>query len=575
MEPDATRTQLDEPYRKDLVGKKGSVFYRAHSYHTKVPVEGLVRLVEHYTNPGDLVVDPFCGSGQTGVAAILTGRRAVISDISPAAVHIARGYTVKIDPDRFLAAARTLLGQLSDLEGLLYGTDVGRLEYTVFSHVYRCPECHNEIRFWDAAVDLETGQILSKVCCGRGHGPFSKGDLEFVRTTPVQENISSANERRRVVRPVATAARPPVTRADIDYWYPTAPWEPWREMWRQQHRTLSIASAADFFTDRNLFALGAIWQRINQVPEPELRDALRFTFTAIVNRASKRYQWHPSRPTNVLSSTMYVAALHYEFNVFSLLRRKVTAISDLYRRTWNAPGTCEVIRASATDLGFLRSGDVDYVFTDPPFGSNIFYADSSFLWEAWLNDFTDQADEAVVSKRLPDAQGGKSLDDYGELMAQSMAEIRRVVKPRGWVSIQFHNSDDKVWSVVQRAVETGGLAVEAAIIMDKGQASFKGLRHASRGEKVADFDLVMHARLASGSAQETNPIETELVIDELVQYMAGAPAAKRTTPWAHSTVMRMLLSENADLEGWSFERVESLCEALFERAGTGWKVREP
>lgn len=46
-----------------------------------------MRLVEHYTDPGDVIDDPFCGSGQTGVAAMLTGRHALISDLSPAAIH--------------------------------------------------------------------------------------------------------------------------------------------------------------------------------------------------------------------------------------------------------------------------------------------------------------------------------------------------------------------------------------------------------------------------------------------------------------------------------------------------------
>ena len=36
--------RVSEPYRSEVVGGKGSVFYRAHSYHTKVPPEGIVRM---------------------------------------------------------------------------------------------------------------------------------------------------------------------------------------------------------------------------------------------------------------------------------------------------------------------------------------------------------------------------------------------------------------------------------------------------------------------------------------------------------------------------------------------------
>ena len=76
--PGRDRTRPRRPMIMNIKGSKGSVFYRAHSYHTKVPVEGLVQLIEHYTDPGDVVLDPFCGSGQTGVAAVLTGRHAVL-----------------------------------------------------------------------------------------------------------------------------------------------------------------------------------------------------------------------------------------------------------------------------------------------------------------------------------------------------------------------------------------------------------------------------------------------------------------------------------------------------------------
>ena len=41
---------------------------------------------------------------------------------------------------------------------------------------------------------------------------------------------------------------------------------------------------------------------------------------------------------------------------------------------------------------------MDYVFTDPPFGSNIFYSDMHLFHEAWLGKRTDREREAVIQE---------------------------------------------------------------------------------------------------------------------------------------------------------------------------------
>lgn len=52
------------------------VHSRAEFEHpTPKPLDLMLRLVEQFTDPGDIVLDPFCGSGTTGVACIRLGRR--------------------------------------------------------------------------------------------------------------------------------------------------------------------------------------------------------------------------------------------------------------------------------------------------------------------------------------------------------------------------------------------------------------------------------------------------------------------------------------------------------------------
>jgi len=571
--------RVSEPYRDEVVGGKGSVFYRAHSYHTKVPPEGIVRMIEHYTNPGDVVVDPFCGSGMTGVACVQSGRTGLLSDLSPAAVHIASGYAAAADAEQFGAGAQALLGELAELEQELYGTRCthcasdARIEYTVWSDSLDCPTCAHRIRFWDAARQPD-GTLSKTLRCPRCDGTFRKAEATVKAAVPVLVSVSCPHCRRRDQRPptkreLAAALRP--RRSDITDWYPTAPFENWREMWRGQHRTLGIHTAADFFTDRNLRALAAAWRGANQSPQ---RAMLRFAVTAVVNRASRRYQWNPKRPTNVLSGTLYVASLTYEFNVFSLLRRKLAAVGQLVNALADARGSCTVAQSSAAALHHLESGTVDYVFTDPPFGANIYYSDASFLWESWLDDFTPTADEAVVSTSLPAEHGAKTLQDYEKLMAASFSEVARVLKPRAWASVMFHNSDDAVWSALERALESADLRLESAVAFDKSQPSFKGIKQITDQERVSSFDLVLHLRAARGSKRRTvmgaKPFPREPLLAAIATHLASAASRRRTTPYVHSFVMRTLLEAGCPLTGYSYRDVETLLGEHFVLLDGAW-----
>ncbi len=55
---------------------------RYGKHPTQKPEALLDRIVLASTNPGDLVVDPFCGSGTTGVSALRYGRRFIGIDLS-------------------------------------------------------------------------------------------------------------------------------------------------------------------------------------------------------------------------------------------------------------------------------------------------------------------------------------------------------------------------------------------------------------------------------------------------------------------------------------------------------------
>jgi len=82
----------------DNAKKSTGKIYGMHMYWVKQVPDVVKQYVEYYTKPGDIVLDAFAGSGMTGVAAMMCGRHAILYEISPACIHIARNYTAPIDP---------------------------------------------------------------------------------------------------------------------------------------------------------------------------------------------------------------------------------------------------------------------------------------------------------------------------------------------------------------------------------------------------------------------------------------------------------------------------------------------
>ena len=67
----ATDNYRREPFASDTGAGKTHPIYTAHSYHSKIPHLATMPCILHYTEPGDIVLDGFSGSGMTGVAAQL------------------------------------------------------------------------------------------------------------------------------------------------------------------------------------------------------------------------------------------------------------------------------------------------------------------------------------------------------------------------------------------------------------------------------------------------------------------------------------------------------------------------
>lgn len=555
---------LSDPLPERIDVRKTSTEFRVHSYHTKVPPDAIRPLLAAFTRQGETVFDPFCGSGMTGVAALMEGRNALLSDLSPAAVHIARNYTTKCDSGSFAEALSAVARTVAPTIAWLYhplGTDEN-VEYTTWSDVFRCGECGYRILYWsllNKSSSLEHGKLR----CPKCDAVRRKADLEWLGEEPVESHTSFGSHRIDTHRPTQAelALIEEANLAPIPYWVPRHPFGRDREMWRAAHSAMGIADVSGFFTRRNLHALAALRHAIVNEAEGRVREALLFAFTAAVNRASKRYQWNAKRPTNVMTGTLYISSLRYEWNVWSLFRRKAVDVLRYFQRFPSRGTAVEVFQCSATELGCVPDRSVDMVFMDPPFGSNIFYADSSLLWESWLGEWTDQRSEIVINRHRTPANGGKTLEDYGNRMRLAFEHAARILKSGGRGVLAFSNSDDRVWETVQQSLTDAGFETRGVHLLHKGQPSIKGVKGVTGREQVTTIDLLLCLEHRGRATQMVVPFPApQSFVDRSIQRVLSSNPGRIDE--IYSAVIRETVQAGYSVSGITMSSVAASCSRL-------------
>ena len=513
-----------DPFAVDVsVGKTDSL-YKAHGYHTKVPHLAIVPSILHYTEPGDIVLDGFSGSGMTGVAAQFCGaapdayrrqieqewktagldaprwgaRRVVLNDLGPAATFISAGYNLPFDTKGFVSVARSILDAVRRDLSWMYetthrdGKSTGVINYTVWSEVFSCSECGKDVVFSEVAMDSESKEVAEVIACPHCSVQLRKEqmDLQFESFQDASSGEVSQRPKRRpilinydvgkatyekkpdsqdlsVLRKIESLPLPaelPLTRL------------PDCQMTRVgRMATTHTRAISHMFLPRQAHAVASLWKRACEVVDPALRRQVLFLIEQAIWGLSTLNRYQPlqhgrpggSQVNRQLSGVFYVSSQISEcspnYNLDGKLLRMAKAFSP-----YRAQGSTAGISTGTCAALPLQSNCIDYVFTDPPFGENIYYADLNYLVESWHRVWTNKLPEAILDRAI-----GKSLDDYQELMRQCFTEYARVLKPGRWITIVFSNSKNSIWHAIQEALGSAGFVIADVRTLDKQQGSFK------------------------------------------------------------------------------------------------------
>jgi rubredoxin len=446
---DPSEVYRKEPFAADVSEGKNDPIYNAHSYHTKVPHKAIMRYILHYTKPGDLVLDGFCGTGMTGVAAQMCAvpdgefrakieqewkeagwgmpqwgaRRAVLGDLSPAATFIAYNYNTPINVNVFEIEARHILDTLETECGWMYETKIndgpdtngamkGIINFTLLSDVFVCRNCGNEIIYWEVAVDLKAAKVVDEFSCPKCHVNLTKRAIEHVWITkfdtalgrivrqiqqvPVRINFTVGKKRfEKQPGSADISLINSIEESLVPYWYPSDRMPEGDEARRNDD--IGITHVHHFYDKRNLWLLAALRDRIF-LKSGRMQNAIMLAHSATNPYASKMRRFRPDKKGGgPLSGTLYISSLTTPPNVISSMRRNTQYVQDAFKVISKEQNNAIVTTISSTHLE-LDPNSIDYIFTDPPFGANFWYSDLNFIWESWLKVFTNNSREAVQSK---------------------------------------------------------------------------------------------------------------------------------------------------------------------------------
>lgn len=448
--------------------------YKIHQYWSRKPWYVVRRHIEKFTEDGDLVLDPFFGSGVTACETLVLRRRFVGCDLNPIAVLVNKLTCISpIDFSKFQLFFDRV-NKISDQINKLYLTE--------------CRKCKKLIPITNTIWKNDNPTKIFYDCkeCGK-------------------KELTKINEFD-----LANLAE--IKKKHVTHWYPKNVKLP---------KDSDVKYIHELFTKRNLLALSILFNEINHLPNSIEKELVLLMFMSTITRCSKLIfinKFRLSRgvnPAGVWGEKRYwIPDVYIENNVAHYFNARFSKIMKAKKETnsligdFFSPNTFQIKNASATNLSFLESNSVDYCFTDPPYGGSIHYMDLSLIWNSWFQKNDQRKEEIVVSK-------SKSISDYKNGMLKAFREIFRVLKHDRYLSVTFHNSDIEIWNVLLEVCNECGFDLLKVVPQEPSKSSHNQID--MQGNVKTDLVLTFRKPSRGKQITKTNQkVDIQNLVEEII-----------------------------------------------------------
>jgi len=610
------------PFQENIDNaSKSSKIYNMHMYWTKQDPYVVKRYIEHYTKPGDIVLDAFAGTGMTGVAAMICGRHAILCEISPACIHIARNYTTPIDPYVLQKAYYELRKKFEPEIKPLYrtichncGNKNAQIANTILSDVFKCPRCGKDVLFagggrWER---MKKGEKFKKIECDNCKCEFSKAKADFIRVEPIEIRVDCDGCRvkgeskvksldgkdwelyiqihggpTKVVHegsdewsgykfvPVERFVSEQGTKVyrrmlkkfkkdfippqETPYWYPKDVRFPKGYNTRQPLKR-GITHPWQMFSRRNLIALSILWHYINEIEEEKIKEKFKLLFTSIIYRVNLQYKWNLSEKGGMRMGTLYIPSLIKDMNASRTFDDKLKDLFDASKEI-NILKKADilVLKRDARDLFPVAENSVDYAYFDPPYGANINYSELNTMWEGWLGEHTQVKKEIIENEYQ-----NKSRETYEEMMISALKEAHRVLKPGRLLTMVYSYTDPSMYRTIQNVCHNAGFVDEGDVLHVNSTMKTKAQMDSDKTQQrylVINFKKPRHEREKQISKSEDIELDVVRVVQDFLTKNPG-----KTRDYIYDQVIKKLFP-SIKIQNFNLDEI---LKNFFRKVGNEW-----
>lgn len=499
--------------------KTHTSMYLMHKYWARKPHNVVGEYIEHYSREGDIVLDPFCGSGVTAIEALRRNRKAIATDLDPMAIFITRMTAIPIELDGFREAFEKIKRRVQRKIDSLYETV--------------CSKCGTHVAA-EAVIWKDGKPIEIRYSCNCSKGTLWKKPTRF------------DSQKLKEIEDI-----------QIPFWYPKN-----ELIWNSRVNVSKGEKVSDLFTKRNLYALSMIFHEIGKIDIEDVKEFMKFTFTSTLGQASKmvfviRQRGRAKGKTEISKPEVgswatrgyWIPPEFFEINAWNCFEQRYEKVfrgkkesNEEIQTVKEAEGFAELSKeknflARTYDVlelsNLIPDESIDYVFTDPPYGDSVPYLELDYMWSSWLG-FQNDFDSEIIISDSPERKE-KNFEMYYKMLCAAFREVYRVLKKGKHLTVTFHNTDIQIYNSIISSVILAGFDLEKIIYQPPARTSPKGLL-APYGSAVGDYYIRFRKPVQERGSLSDEEIDREryekIIVEEIKHIIA-----KRGEPTPYSVIV--------------------------------------